>query len=148
MEETMKKTDIMEQDIATEEKPKAYEFRQLASVDMFPMFKIISKIGVNEFTDCMEKDAVKNVIAAISGKATAKDVKAAGIAVTLEVVNVLMTNLPKCESDIFSLLASTSNLSEATIKKMPMADFAEMVIDFVKKEDFADFIKVVSKLFK
>ena len=41
-----------------------------------------------------------------------------------------------------------SNLSEKEVKSLSMADFTQMIIDVIKKEDFADFIKVVFTLFK
>lgn len=130
-----------------QEKP--YTFRRLSSPDVFPMFKIISKIGVNEFTACFEKDGIKNLIASVTGK-SADDQSATivGISVALEVVNVVLGNLPKCEADIYQLLSQTSNLSVDEVKILDFVIFTEMVVDFVKKEEFRDFIKVVSRLLK
>ena len=62
--------------------------------------------------------------------------------------DVIFKNLPKCEDDIIQMLSNTSNLTVAQVKKLSLAEFTEMVIDFIKKEEFKDFIKVVSKLFK
>jgi hypothetical protein len=140
-----------EQDTAVEQpKEKLYEFRKLTSVDVFPMFTIISKIGINEFTACFNNGGLQQMIAAAKGDANAKKDVASlvGISVVLEAVNVILGNLPKCEKEIYSMLAHTSNLDVDALKAMSIADFAEMVIDFVQKEEFADFIKVVSKLFK
>lgn len=39
-----------------------YELRELKSKDVFPMFKIIGKIGINEFKTCFENEAVKRMI--------------------------------------------------------------------------------------
>ena len=140
---------------------KPYTFRRLNSTDVFPMFKIISLIGVNEFTSCFEKDAIKNLVNSLIKSMTKKDVEEqdkekesesikniVGITLTMDIVNIVLSNLPKCESYIYQLLAQTSDLSEDEIKKLDFAVFFEMVIDFVKKEEFKDFIKVVSKLFK
>ena len=137
---------------ATEEgTEKPYIFRKLSSPDVFPMFKIISKIGVNEFTACFEKDAIQKMIASLmkkDDKEGEKNASIVGISVILEIANVIFGNLPKCEDDIYQLLSQTSNLSVNEIKAMDFAVFAEMIIDFIKKEEFKDFIKVVSKLFK
>ena len=139
---------------------KPYTFRRLSSPDVFPMFKIISLIGVNEFTACFEKDGIKKLIASMTGKnegenATGNEneeqfdaTSVVGISVILEVANVIFGNLSKCESYIYQLLSQTSNLSVEEIKSMDMIVFTEMVIDFIKKEEFKDFIKVVSRLFK
>ena len=66
----------------------------------------------------------------------------------LEIANVILGNLPKCEKEIFQMLSQTSNLTEKQVRALDMVTFFEMVIDFIKKDEFRDFIKVVSKLFK
>ena len=71
-----------------------------------------------------------------------------GISVMLEIANVIIGNLPKCETEIYQLLSNVSNLSVEEVKGLGFATFAEMVLDFVKKDEFRDFIKVVSKSFK
>ena len=53
-------------------KETTYELRDLCSKDIFPMFKIISKIGVKEFKKCFESDEVKQMIA--SGGTDAKKI--------------------------------------------------------------------------
>ena len=134
-------TEKQESDITTE---KVYTFRKLNSTDMFLMFKIIGKIGINEFTECFGKDAVKEMMKKFTGGNVTTLV---GISVTLEMVNVIVGNLPKCENEVYEMLSNTSNLSVEEIKALDFATFTEMVIDFIKKEEFKDFIKVVSKSF-
>ena len=137
-------TEKMEGDITMK---KVYTFRKLNSTDMFLMFKIMSKIGITEFAKCFEKDTVKELVAGAGD--SKKDVSTiVGIAVALEAANVILGNLPKCEGDIYQMLANTSNLSVEKIKKLDFITFAEMVVDFIKKEEFKDFIKVVSGFFK
>ena len=135
---------------------KPYKFRPLCGEDVFPMFKIISKIGVKEFNACFENDGIKHLIAGMMGEKM-KQADEAGedpsvsvtyISVILEVADVLFTNIAKCENEVFQMLSRTSNLSVEQVKKLPLAQFTEMVIDFIKKDEFRDFIKVVSKLFK
>ena len=131
-------TEKQEGDITTN---KVYTFRTLNSTDTFLMFKIIGKIGINEFAETFDKESVKKLVN------TAKGAELVGISVVLEMANVIIGNLPKCENEIYQLLSNTSNLSVAQVKALDFATFAEMVIDFIKKEEFKDFIKVVSKLF-
>jgi hypothetical protein len=135
---------------------KPYIFRTLGGGDVFLMFRIIGKIGVKEFNACFEHDGIKHLVAAMMGEKLAKakedeeetSVSVTYISVVLEVADVIFRNLPKCEDEIFQMLSQTSNLSVAQVKKLNLAHFTEMVIDFIKKEEFRDFIKVVSKLFK
>lgn len=150
MSETITKNseEIMEQE-QTETKP--YTFRKLSSTDVFLMFKIISKVGINEFATCFGKDSVINTIKKMSEKEKKSDSGAmvATVSVMLEAANVILGNIGKCEKEIYQMLANTSNmtLEEITAEGNGLL-FVEMVIDFLKKEEFGDFFKLVSKLFK
>lgn len=152
----MSETANIENTTIEEIEVKPYEFRKLNSTDMFPMFTIISKIGINEFTACFQKDTVKRAIADVmknmespdADKDEEEDTAIVGLSVALEAANVILGNMHKCEGDIYKLLAQTSNLSFEEIKTLDFTVFAEMLIDFVKKEEFKGFIKVVSRLFK
>lgn len=131
---------------------KPYTFRQLGAPDIFLMSKIISKIGINEFKACFEADGIKNLIQNMTLDAKENDdnsnIISVGAGVFLEIANVILGNLPKCENEIYQILAQTSNLTIDEIKAPGNAVmFLEMVIDFIKKEEFRDFIKVVSRLF-
>lgn len=137
-------TGTQESDITMERQ--VYTFRKLNSTDTFLMFKIIGKIGINEFTKSFDKDNIISLISATKGAKNATTV--VGISVILEMANVIIGNLPKCETEIYQMLSNTSNLSVDEVRGLDFATFTEMVIDFIKKEEFKDFIKVVSKLFK
>lgn len=136
--------------------PKLYSFRPLKSTDVFLMSKIISKIGINEFTKSFEKDEIKKMIASFTdnkeeteGESKSDSIASAvGLSVALEIANIILGNLPKCEKEIMQLLASVSGKDVKTIENLDAVVFLEMVVDFVKKEEFKDFIKVASKLFK
>ena len=118
-----------------------YTFRPLAASDMFLMSKIIGEIGVNEFSACIGGDFLEAM------KGGGVDASAVGATVFLQIANVIFKNLPKCEKDIYTMLASVSGMTTDEIKNMGFVTFTEMVIDFIKKEEFRDFIKVVSRLF-
>ena len=129
-----------------------YTFRTLNSTDMFLMFKILGKIGINELTDCFSRDSVKQLIAKFSNGDDEGTMDGAttilGISVILEIANVIMCNIGKCEAEIYQLLSNVSGLKVDKIKKLDPATFTEMVIDFIKKEEFTDFIGVVLRSFK
>jgi hypothetical protein len=127
---------------------KVYVFRTLQATDVFLMFKILGKIGINEFAESFGKESVQKMITGLTNEdGVANLAKTAGIAVTLEVANVILGNLPRCEQEIFQMLSNTSNLSVKQVERLDFPTFTEMVIDFIKKPEFRDFIKVVSKLF-
>lgn len=153
-------TEQIETTATPEIREKPYAFRTLNSTDMFLMFRIINKIGIKEFSAVTKHEGIKGLIARLMGErlkaakeASKENGEEASISVTyveviFEVADVVFRCLPRCESELYQLLANTSNLSEKQVKALPMADFTMMVIDFVKKEEFADFIKVVSASFK
>ena len=152
----MSETIIEPVQLEAAEPVKPYAFRTLGGEDMFLMFRIIGKIGLKEFNACLESDGIKGLVAALMGEKLAKAddgedspaVSVTYISVVLEVADVLFNNIAKCENEVFQMLSQTSNLSVEQVKELPLAQFMEMVIDFIKKEEFKDFIKVVSKLFK
>ena len=136
------------QEMAVEEK-KPYTFRRLGPEDIFLMFSIIGKIGVNEFNSMLEKDSIKKLAGAFAGgDKDAAALTSVGITVALELANVICNKLPTCRHEIYQLLAQVSGQTEDDIKHMDGVVFFEMVLDFVMKEEFADFIKVVSKRFR
>jgi hypothetical protein len=117
--------------------------RELKSKDVFPMFSIISKIGIDEFKECFESDEVKKMIA---GKKA--DLNAIGMKVMLDVASIIIKNIPRCENEVYHFLAGLSGLTKEEIADLPMNTFFELIVDVAKKEEFKDFIVVVSKLFK
>ena len=61
---------------------------------------------------------------------------------------IIFAHISDAEKEIYTFLAGLSGMKEKEIAELDMVVFAEMIIDVFKKEQFKDFIKVVSKLFK
>ena len=118
-----------------------FEIRKLKADDIFPMFKLLSKVGIKDLKT-INPETLK---AMNSGSA---DTTAVGFEIMMNLVEVLMENLPSCKTEIYSFLASLTGLSPEAISELDMATFAELVIAVVQKDDFKDFFKVVAKLFK
>ena len=127
---------------------KKYEFRRLGSKDVFVMTKIIGKVGVNKFSECLNQSSVQTIISKMKDSDNKEEnITAVGLSVALEIVNVICSNLDKCENEIYQLLSQTSNLKVKEVQELDMVTFFEMIADFVKKEEFKDFFKAASKLF-
>lgn len=124
---------------------KAYTLRALEAKDVFLMSKIIGNIGIREFKNSLDSDEIKALIdSSDDDEATAS----VGAAVFLDMAEIVLSNLPKCEEDVYAFLNSLSGMNAQCIKSLPMNTFVEMIIDVIQKEEFKDFIKVVSRLFK
>lgn len=127
-----------------------YTLRSLQGADIFPMSAIIKKIGVKEFKNAFQDEEIKDLVKSINSGEISKDAAAnqAGMAVILNIVDVVLGNLPRAEKDIYKFLASLSGMKPNEVAALPMATFTGMVIDVIQKDEFKDFIKVVSRLFK
>lgn len=127
-----------------------YTLRSLQGADIFPMSAIIKKIGVKEFKNAFQDEEIKDLVKSINSGEISKDAAAnqAGMAVILNIVDVVLGNLPRAKKDIYKFLASLSGMKPDEVAALPMATFTGMVIDVIQKDEFKDFIKVVSRLFK
>lgn len=125
---------------------KVYEFRRLVATDVFLMTRILSKIGLNKFSGCFKSEEVQKLIN--NTKEDEDRTLTVGAGIFLEVLQVVMESLDKCEADIYNLLATTSNLTVDEVKALDCVIFFEMLQDFIKKEEFLDFFKAASRLLK
>lgn len=128
------------------------ELRDLTAQDVFPMAKILSKIGINQFMDVFKGDDVTGLIGELFSEGNEQQVddkvSIVGLTVALDIANIICSSLDRVETDIYMFLASLSGLKTDDIKKLPMNTFFEMIIDVIKKDEFKGFMKVVSKLLK
>lgn len=121
-----------------------YNFRQLNSTDIFPICNIISKIGIRELKDCFKGQDLSEM----TDKKNESAMMAIGASVTFDVAGVIFANMQKCQKEIYTFLSSVTELSQEELKAISPADFADIVINFFKKDELKDFIKVVSKFIK
>lgn len=131
--------------IPEKEEGKAYALRKLEAKDIAPMASILSKIGIKEVKGCFNPEDIKELT---DGKTAEDAVAAVGISVVFDIAGVILGNYEKCQNDIFKFLSSLSGMDIKQVESLSLDTFTEMVIDVVKKEEFKDFMKVVSKLFK
>lgn len=115
-----------------------FELRKLEAKDIAPMASIINKMGWKEFKTAFQSESVKDMT----------DIDKLGMTVAFDVVGIVLANYEKCQQDVFSFLASLSGMKPKQIESLSPAEFAEMVISVVQKDEFKDFFTVVSKLFK
>lgn len=133
-----------------------FELRTLKSDDLFPMFGILSKIGFKDLKEIITPDKIKDMKSMISQKDdedenTDENTDATtmlGVSVVMEVVSIIMKNLPSCKNEIYTFLSGLSGMTVKEIGNLDMVTFTEMIVAVVQKQEFKDFFKVVSKLFK
>lgn len=123
---------------------KKYTLRDLTAADVFPMFKVVSSIGVKEFKNAFEADDVK----AMTGTKNKPSAASVGITIAVNIADVVFSNLPRCEDDIYRFLSGLSGMSTKEIAALPMDVFMDMVVDTIKKEEFKNFFGAAARLFK
>lgn len=122
------------------------ELRKLRTTDIFPMSKIISKIGFKEIKNAFNTPEIAKLVK--NGKSKDDVVAQVGAIITLDIASIILENLNKVEDDIYSLLAGLSGMTEQDISTQEPYLTAQMIVDLVNKKEFMDFFKVVLKLFK
>lgn len=131
-----------------------FELRILKSDDLFPMFGILSKIGFKDLKEIITPDKIKDMKSMISQKDDEDEdentdaTTMLGVSVVMEVVSIIMKNLPSCKNEIYTFLSGLSGMTVKEIGNLDMVTFTEMIVAVVQKQEFKDFFKVVSKLFK
>jgi hypothetical protein len=113
-----------------------YEIRPLVASDMGAICKIITAIGVRQFKECFKVEDFKG-----------GNVEEVGFAVVFDIAGIVIANIPKAEEDIQTFVASVTGLSVKEVKSIPFADYGELIVKIVAKDDFPDFFKRVMKLF-
>ena len=68
-----------------------------------------------------------------------------GVTVALTIADKLLSRLPDCKNEIYTLLADVSGKTPAEIAALDMGVFAEAVFDLMASEDFRDFFTRLMK---
>ena len=127
-----------------------FTLRRLQATDVRTLSNIISKIGIKEFAPALTSPEVLNTFKEIAEKddADQMDMTYAGITASLEVVSIILANYGKCEQDLFAFMGSVAGLSVEQIAALPLDEFAELLIEIVKMQDFKSFFSVARRLFQ
>lgn len=133
----------------TEQKP--YTLRALCAKDVFPMVKIIRKIGLKDIGKAFNPEEIKAITESVSEEenATVDSIaETVGVAVVLKIVDVILENLEAAEQEIFGFLGGLAGMTADEVGSLPMNVFFEMLMDTFQSKEFVGFMKVVSRFLK
>lgn len=134
-------------EMAAAEEKKEYTLRDLQARDVFTMSRIVRAIGVEQFKRAFSADFLNSITPDSAGGE--KDIAATvGVEMFFEIAGIIVNGIPKCEKDVYVFVSDISGIPVDMVETLPMNTFFNIVIDIVKKDEFKDFIGVVSKLFK
>ena len=113
---------------------KKYNFKTMKAPDVFKLTSILAKIGVKDIKEC-----IGNYMTLSKNSEANKDALALNLGV--DIVEVLLSNIDKCEESIYRFLASVTDLSEREIKEMEATEFITMLYDLFAQKEYIDFFK-------
>ena len=135
----------------SEQEVKPYKLRGLCAKDVFPMVKIIRKIGLKDIGKAFNPEEIRAITESVSEdeNATVDSLaETVGVSVVLKIVDVVMENLEMAEQEIFDFLGGLSSMNADDVGNLPMDLFFEMLADTFQSKEFVGFMKVVSRFLK
>lgn len=121
-------------DVVEEIIVRSYKLRKLKDKDLFPLLKILKKVGIN---DCKEA-----FVQVASGEKTLKQI---GIMASFDIADILIGNLAKAENEIYELWADISGIPAEEIRDMEFGTLPLMIMDTFSEARNTSFFKVLSK---
>lgn len=170
VKEETKIADLLERDgvlhtnTRTEFNEKPYKLRKLSSKDISPMLKILKKVDLRKLKDLFNEIDLTDLVQKNKVESTEEneevqenevtDVNISevymkiGGTIIFEAIPTVLDTLDNCIADINKLLASVANMSLEELENMDLDIYFNLIYDFINKEEFAGFMKVVSKFLK
>ena len=125
------------------------------------MVKILQKIGLKQIREMLTPDKIKELMTAMKSEPDQDQQEPdqqedqqeekidgrtiLGFNLIMEVVGLVLDNLPACESDIYKFIGSVSNLTPEQVADLPLGEFTDVIVRILKDDGFSDFFKAVSK---
>lgn len=111
-----------------------YKLRSLKDGDLFPLLKILKKIGI--------KDCKEAFIQVASGENTLKQI---GIMASFDMADILIGNLAKIENEVYEMWSDISGIPIEEMKNMEFGTLPLMIMDTFSEARNTSFFKVLSK---
>lgn len=136
---------------------KSYTLRNPKATDIAAFLKLFSKLGVKDFKDSFSGDAFRELITKEREKVagdgednenTSKFLENVGVGLAFELADVILTKLSDCQREVFVCLSHLSGMTVDEVADLDLSVFTQMLWDVITLPGFADFIKVVSRLYK
>lgn len=134
------------------------ELRSLQSPDVWQMTRVLRKFNLKEAASAIDKDTLKKsqfkTPQKMEGGAMAplpvaewtkaqkkafEDAQDAKNALAWQILGLLMDNIGNCEEEVDKLLSMGTGESVEAVKALPAQEYLELVVQYVTREDFADF---------
>lgn len=123
-----------------------YTLGKFKSTDVFVMATLLSKIGLGKAADSFGRDNIISILNENKGKKK-EDISAyTGMQMILQIADIVLANLDKCEGEIFRLLSSVTGADIDELRDLDAEVFVDVIIDVLTMKQFKDFFKAASRL--
>ncbi|MDE6975015.1 MAG: hypothetical protein K2P38_18295 [Lachnospiraceae bacterium] len=127
-------SEIAEEQEVEEIIERPYKLRKLKDSDLFPLLKILKKIGI--------KDCKEAFIQVASGEKTLKQI---GIMASFDMADILIRNLPCVLDEAYMLWSDLSGIPVDEIKDMEFGTLPLMILDTFSEARNTSFFRVLSR---
>ena len=130
------------------------ELRELKAKDIMPMVNILQKIGLKQIREMLTPDKIKSLMKAMKSEPDQQEDQQEekidgrtilGFNMIMEVVGLILDNLPACEKDIHKFIGSLAGMTPDQVADLPLGEFTDIIVRILKDDGFSDFFKAVSK---
>ena len=111
-----------------------YTLRNLKDSDLFPLLRILKKIGI--------KDCKEAFIQVTSGEKTLKQI---GIMASFDIADILIGNLAKVEEETYGMWSDISGIPVEEMKDMEFGTLPLMIMDTFSEARNTSFFRVLSR---
>ncbi len=111
-----------------------FTLRKLKDSDLFPLLKILKKIGI--------KDCKEAFIQVASGEKTLKQI---GIMASFDMADILIGNLAKVETETYEMWSDISGIPVEEMREMEFGTLPLMIMDTFSEARNTSFFRVLSK---
>ena len=125
---------------------KRYELGKFKSTDVIIFATLLSKIGLGKVADAFGRDTVMSLLNKLNGEEQKDATAYVGLGIGLQIAEVILGNLEKCQDELFTLLSHVSGLSVEEVKDLDADVLFEMVVDVVHLPQFKNFTRLASRL--
>ena len=134
VEETLQEAPVSENQEVEYIIERPYMLRKLKDRDLFPLLKILKKIGI--------KDCKEAFIQVASGEKTLKQI---GIMASFDIADILIGNLAKVEEETYEMWSDISGIPVEEMKNMEFGTLPLMIMDTFSEARNTSFFRVLSK---
>ena len=128
-----------------------YKLRKLSAKDISPMIKIAKKVDLKRIRDSLSDMNIAEIISLSKDgendteKNNTDLMLKVGGNIIIEAIPMLLDAVENCLDDINKLLANVANMELEQLESLDLDIYFRLIYDFINKNEFLGFIKVVSK---